>query len=244
MRTDRALPGPDAWHHPHFVSVEVTRWGIQWAFKAFTGREPEPKLPADLDVYPETAGYGSPEWEAYDWRQHEIHAAQDLWKAAQFKTEFRRLILAVAPKWAPLNQARKALDAAFAALDDTKTEDWNAALLRLSRARDAARGAAEDWDRDSDVFDLAVHSWRSFRTDHFHELVGALAENAKEAGLGEVPWQDDVPDVYDDGHGGYRLAGGFGSWDSGNATAKIQATIDKQDRTLAEVTRLAGIADQ
>ncbi|MCT9092881.1 hypothetical protein N4G70_29010 [Streptomyces sp. ASQP_92] len=169
-------------HHPHLLKVTKNEYNrVVFEFKAFTGTEAEPERPRAMwtDDMPEAAR---------DLLRDEYETAYNLWNDAHYVRTLKTVVAeySASAKWAAYAEARTAMTVAFTALNTTPDNEWNAAVSRLATAQEAAREAADTWDRAARQI-AAVHH------DHSGSYL-SWNEAYKRAGIDATSW--DVQDHY------------------------------------------------
>lgn len=132
--------------HPNLVDCTSTGfggWRTEW--RPFTGAEPRPDLATAHPDWHLAYRYDDPERQRLKatWRN-----ALALWTAARFNTALRPLLARALPTWQAYQQARKAVDAAYAALMDAEDSKWRSGVLRLHEAHDELRRTVRAWDTE------------------------------------------------------------------------------------------------
>ncbi|AXK34689.1 hypothetical protein DVA86_20570 [Streptomyces armeniacus] len=133
------------YNHPHFQHFQRRELGKQrgetiWHFRAFTGREPEPRVPRA--IYNDETLTWTHRTELYS----QYEAARILWSHALLRAVAGPVLQEAVGLWTAWKVARDNLRAAFKAFWDTPDDRWRAQMLRLVSAERAARNAAEAWD--------------------------------------------------------------------------------------------------
>lgn len=192
---DLPVPG---WRHPHLLSIQArkTAFGAQYRYetKPFTGREPEPKLPAEWDqIHPSD---GDRDWERVQQRRTEISLVQSVWAKARYRHQVGVALkersgnpyLTAAEAWQAYVAARDALTAAYAALASTPDNMWRAAITRIVDTKKTAERAALAWDTHH-AYPLAqLDKWLAGRVGREHMPSNALASAAKGHGVDVDGW--------------------------------------------------------
>jgi hypothetical protein len=137
-------------HHPHFVEVQE-EWGgtmYTYAFRPFSGDEPEPVPPPYPSYVPEEDRTAEDDARLLEWRERnrEMDAARKLWQQARYHRQITPLVEAAIKARPPVDQALDAMQRAWEALDNTLV--WPAAVKGLLDAQDAARAAMAQWVDD------------------------------------------------------------------------------------------------
>lgn len=153
-------------HQPHFVRVEPAPEGdhanilcrylnrsgvtptprVKFTFEAFTGDEPEPRLPslADLDrasAMRNEAPIASALCET-EWR-----VAHDLWRLARHTRRLLPILDDAAAVWPRYDHAVDEMNRLYRSL--RTTAQWNQTVMCLLDAQEDALNEAEDWSRVS-----------------------------------------------------------------------------------------------
>ncbi|MEU7802685.1 hypothetical protein AB0B10_25835 [Micromonospora arborensis] len=228
MPTSTTVP---TWHHPHFVSAKKTSFSIQYQFKAFTGDEPEPKLPESVSLaFANAYDTGEPNTparraalDAWQDAEQEARAANTSWCVARYHRDVAAILRKAVPAAQAYLRAKQAVDAAYAALDDAPDGRWRATLLRLADARSAALTAAEQ-------FDQAVEPAAGLSDglpERVLELTDSIEGVGRQVGLDTSDWYIGTSDEYR----------GYGA---GPSQDKLARKFEEQDRRIKEVSRLAG----
>lgn len=208
-----------SWHHPHYLGEQPTQCGLEYSFRPFTGSEPEPAVPEAalqelMYVEQDDGAPGAPR-RLYRRMEDEVRAANTLWAEARYIAQVTDALRRAWPTLQEYRRAKAALDATYAALDDTEDSKWRSALLRLVDARRNATAAAEQVD------------WHGKEID-------ALDEGLPERVLERTP-----PTYMIAENLGYDITG----WEptcGASVTSALTQEIRAQDGRIREVYRLAG----
>lgn len=236
------------WHPPGHRSTTTTdtpfgRATTAVMFDPFSGTEPQPEPPPWLgDAY--TLAYGGTgRTDPNTWDRElldtlgqigeEVQAAQTLWRAANYQHTVTEALRAGVPVLKEFRRARSAADAAYAAIEDAPDGQWQVALLRLTRARQAALAAAEALD---DAAYPIARAWEA-QPERVLELTRRVADLAKDAGLDITGWDSVEYDL-----SSFRDWGGYTP--RFPTREKLVAEYAQQDSELAEVARLISTTDR
>lgn len=226
MSTTTTAPDLTSLHHPHFLAGELTfrdSYGssYRFAFRPFTGDEPEPQLPDDLPD-----GLAADD---YRFLSAEYQFAYTMWAQARFRRAVIPMLQAAASLWQEYQRATKAMAAAFAAFWETGDLQWRAQILRLTDTHAQALAAARTWDEAAAGLARVQHE---HLLDVGEERELDLRDVAPGAGLDIARWDIDTADAY------------ASSWrDSWPAATAVRDEIERQKRRLKEVDELARIRD-
>ncbi len=224
----RATDTIPTWHHPHHIATHHTSYGTRYEFKPFTGDEPEPRIPDNVeaafmaarDAHPYDSDTGRAVSASSRAAYAEERAANTMWQVARHNRDTIALIKQVAPLLATMQQAKQAAVAAYEALHATPDGFWQAQLLTITQLRKAALRAARQLD--------AVASGLATVADGLPERVlaeiPAFAELEKAAGT-------DLGDWYPRERYGY----GYGVGPDEGELSKLFA---EQNEHIKQATRL------
>jgi hypothetical protein len=230
----------------YLTKVEPHSYHISYTFKPFTGREAEPTEP-DYKLICDDPKLAHEHWDKESGRpiadeaEYELReVARDLlsdvyraaridWKNARHIAELKTTVKDTGNLWKAHNQAKRAVEAAFAYLRDADAAmEWPAAVSRLVDAQDAYLSAAV-------AFDDRAQEIAEVHERHFHEEMLGYSEALIAAGFPEAKdWP--IASTYDYGKD-YR-----GEYGSGTLAGQAQALIKEQEAHVAKVGRLAGRA--
>ncbi|MER5696087.1 hypothetical protein ACWDBO_29995 [Streptomyces mirabilis] len=214
------------YHHPLFLRAEPERFAswVTYSFRAFTGLEEQPQMPAeairDRTLTREQSAALS----------HEYDAARILWSKARLRRQAGPLLKKAAPLWKAWTAAHDQLEATFREFWATEDGRWRAQLLRLTDAERAAQSAAEAFDEVAEKLSrLAEEQIRvAGESDDL-----PLRTIAQELGLDASDWHIAWPGAYTSSTASWR---GFGD----RLIDRLHKEIDAQRERLAEVAQLAG----
>ncbi|MFD7860039.1 hypothetical protein ACFV6B_38040 [Streptomyces microflavus] len=206
--------------------------GMDYTFKAFTGREPEPTEPSThkdprLTYVPEDQ----------DEQEHSLrhkagtmlsdmyHRARSLWQEAAYVAALKDAAQDAPARWAAYMKERVGLEAAAAYLRTPQAStEWPSAVARLVDAQRAAAAAAAAFDERGQAI-AQVH-----RTHLYADLGEHAALTA--AGYPEATaWH--IADI--DGYDGWGL--------DRTLAQHVDRLIREQDDHLSKVRRLSGVTD-
>jgi hypothetical protein len=230
-------------HLPAYLTkVEPHTYHIRYTFKPFTGREPEPETPNRYWEDPnlayrhqdEQAGRPVATDAEYELREaarfllNDVYLAAHIeWKNARHVADLKSVVKNTGDLWKAHNQAKRAVEDAFAYLRDTDAaKEWPAAVSRLVDAQDAYLAAAIAFDdRASEIAE--VHD------RHFHEEMLGYDEALVAAGFPEAKdWP--IASTYDYGKNYCD------EYSSSTLAGQAQALIKEQEAHVAKVGRLTG----
>lgn len=231
------------WHHPHFVSADRHRYGVDLRFKEFTGGELEPKLPEDVnaafraahdaalavrDADPSDRNQKASSAILAAWREarDEAKAANTLWQVARFRRDATAKLRAAAPTVHAYHAARKAAEDAYEELRGTPDGWWQAKLLTLTEARAAALDAAQKLDDAGSGIAYIEHGLPfavQEETPPLHQL-------AQDCGVDLGGWAPDSLDQYES----YEPP----------TVVELRRLFSEQDKRITEVARLFGGGDR
>jgi hypothetical protein len=221
---ERPAPSPELvarlrdWHHPHFIAVEAMASGARYAYRPFTGDEPEPAEPADAVALRYGPWEGNREARDIAARiGDEVAAMRTMWKLARFHAAATDHLRRAQPAIAAWRTARANLDAAYAAVDTAPDGMWRATIASLVGARAGAYDAA----RAVDDLDAQYVELLEGLSERVHEGTRSLDELAAAAGLPPLEIGD-LPE-----------------WGQSFAH-DVEDRIRTQDAHIAEINRLAG----
>jgi hypothetical protein len=226
MSTAATAPDLTPFHHPHFLGGELTfrdSYGssYRFAFRPFTGDEPEPQMPDDL---PDQLAADD-----YRFLGAEYQFAYTMWAQARFRRAVIPMLRAAAPAWQEYQRATNAMAAAFAAFWETGDLQWRAQILRLTDTHAQAQAAARRWDEAAAGLARAQHEHIG---DVGEERELDLRDVAPDAGLDIARWDIGTADAY------------TSSWrDNWPAAAAVRSEIERQKVRLKEVDELAPLRD-
>lgn len=230
-------------HLPTYLTkVEPHTYRIRCTFTPFTGQEPEPVTPDRYWEDPtlayrhmdENAGRPVADEAEYRLREAARYLLQDVyrqariqWKNARHVADLRAVVTNTGDLWKAHNQAKRAVEAAFAYLrDPDAAKEWHAAVSRLVDAQDTYMAAAL-------AFDNRAREIAEVHERHFHEEMLGYGEALAAAGFPEAKdWP--IASVGDYGTD-YR-----GEYERCTAAGQAQALIKEQEAHVAKVGRLAG----
>ncbi|WP_341719872.1 hypothetical protein QQG74_09300 [Micromonospora sp. FIMYZ51] len=221
--TAAAIP---TWHHPHFVSAEHTKYGINWRFREFTGNEPEPKIPAAVEeaflaaseAHPWNSDTGRAVSAARRAAWDDERAANTLWQVARHNRRSTDLLKQIAPLVAAFQQAKKAAVDTYEELRGTPDGFWQAKLLTLAEHRQVALEAARQVDRHADDLCRVTDGL----PERVLESLPVLSDLAKTAGLDLGDWWPQESYGYGDGP----------------EVGLLKKLFAEQDERISEVARL------
>lgn len=220
--TATAVTDLTPYHHTHFAGGELAfrdSYGssYRFAFRVFTGDEPEPRMPDDVP--------GQLTDDEYRFLAAEYEFAYTMWAQARFRRAVIPMLRAAAPLWQEYQRATSAMDAAFAAFWETSDLQWRAQILRLTDTHAQAQAAARKWDEAAAGLARAQHE---HLRDVGEERELDLRDVAPDAGLDITSWDIDTADAY------------TSDWrDSWPAADAIRREIERQKDRLTEVDQLA-----
>ncbi|MGW3563555.1 hypothetical protein ACWDSL_06580 [Streptomyces sp. NPDC000941] len=215
------------YHHPHFVRSEPGRYDgwVNYFFTAFTGREPEPKMPES--VYDDKAV-------TYEQRRElssQYDAARIMWSKARLRLQAGPLLREAAPLWDAWTTAQAELRATFKAFWETSDGQWRAQLLRLTDAERDAKVAATAWDELAEKL-AKLASEQVYVAGEYDEL--GLTTVAKDIGLDASRWWIDHISAYRPDSYFQRET---------PLVQDVTREIEKQREQLREIATLAGDSD-
>lgn len=221
------------WHHPHFVAAKETRFGTEYQFTAFTGDEPEPKLPdsvvqafrAAFDAVVNNAVERQEVSDAWTAAENEARAANTVWRVARYHRDVASGLRAAVPAARAYLRAKQAVDAAYAALDDALDGKWRATLLRLVDARETALKAAKEAD---DAL-APVAQRMEGEPERVLVQIDSVEGVARKVGIDITGWP--IGDSYD-----YQDSG----WSRSPTQQALAEQFKQQDHRIKEVSRLVG----
>jgi hypothetical protein len=232
-------------HLPSYLTkVEPHTYHISYTFKQFTGREAEPETPASYWEDPklayrhtdEQAGRPVAEEAEYELREAArfllddvYRAARIEWKNARHVADLKATVKNTGDLFKAHNQARRAVEAAFAYLREPQAaKEWPAAVSRLIDAQDTYLAAAIRFDERAQEI-AEVHD------RHTHEEMLVYSEALAAAGFPEAKdWP--IASTYDYGTNYH------GEYGSETTAGKAQALIKEQEAHVAKVARLSGMS--
>jgi hypothetical protein len=231
-------------HLPAYLTkVEPLTYHVRYTFKPFTGQEPQPMTPErywekDLNLtfrhMDEQAGRLVATEAEYELREAArfllddvYRAARIEWKNARHVADLKTVVKNTGDLWKAHNQAKRAVEAAFAYLRDTDAaKEWPAAVSRLVDAQDTYMAAAI-------AFDDRAQEIAEVHEKHFHEEMLGYTEALVAAGFPEAKdWP--IGSTYDYGRN-Y-----CGEYDRSTLAGQAQALIKEQEAHVAKVGRLTG----
>jgi hypothetical protein len=234
-------------HLPTYLTkVEPHTYHVSYSFTPFTGREAEPTEP-DYKLICDDPKLAHEHWDKeagrpianeaeYELREAARHLLSDVyrqarieWKNAQHVADLKSVVENTGDLWKAHNQAKRAVEAAFAYLRDTDAaKEWPAAVSRLVDAQDTYMAAAI-------AFDDRAQEIAEVHEKHFHEHMLGYTEALVAAGFPEAKdWP--IGSTYDYGRN-Y-----CGEYDRSTLAGQAQALIKEQETHVAKVGRLAGRA--
>ena len=230
-------------HLPTYLTkVEPLTYSVRYTFTPFTGRETEPETPERYWEDPNLA-YRHVDEQAdrpvadeaeYELREAArfllddvIRAARIEWKNARHVAELKTTVKNAGDLWKAHNQAKRAVEAAFAYLRDTDAaKEWPAAVSRLVDAQDTYMAAAV-------AFDERAQEIAEVHEKHMHEEMLGYNEALAAAGFPEAKdWPIASPEDY-----GTNYRGEYSSY---TTAGQAQALIKEQEAHVEKVGRLAG----
>ncbi|MEV7238046.1 hypothetical protein AB0N06_30100 [Streptomyces sp. NPDC051020] len=225
--TGEALPVVPAalsrYHHPQFVRAEPGRYEgwVTYFFAAFTGREPEPRMP--LTVHDDKAVTREQRREL----SSQYDAARIMWSKARLRHQAGPVLRKAVPLWQAWTAAKAELERVYKAFWETEDGRWRAQLLHLTDAENAAEAAASAWDEIAQQ--LAQLADDQIATAGYDDEL-RLTDVATELGLDASDWHIDHIGAYTN-----RF------WGEGTPLLDVLAAqINAQRERLVEVARLAG----
>jgi hypothetical protein len=232
-------------HLPTYLTkVEPHTYHIRYTFQPFTGQEPEPQEPDYKNIcddpklahqhWDEQAGRSIADEAEYKLREAARFLLSDVyrqarieWKNARHIAELKTVAKNTDQLWKAHNQAKRAVEAAFAYLrDPDAAKEWPAAVSRLVDAQDTYLSAAI-------AFDDRAKEIAKVHDRHMHEDMLGYDEALAAAGFpGAKDWPIASVDDYGRNHRGeygrYTLAG------------KAQVLIKEQQAHVEKVGHLTG----
>lgn len=226
----------------YLIKVEPSTYHVRYTFTPFTGREAEPTTPARYWEDPnlsyrhmdEQAGRPVATEDEYELREAARYLLDDIyrqarieWKNARHVADLKTVVKNTGDLWKAHNQAKRAVEAAFAYLRDTDAaKEWPAAVSRLVDAQDTYMAAAI-------AFDDRAQEIAEVHERHFHEEMLGYDEALSAAGYPETKdWP--IASASDYGRN-YR-----GEYDRYTTAGQAQALIKQQEDHVAKVGRLTG----
>ncbi|MYW46389.1 hypothetical protein [Streptomyces sp. SID161] len=232
-------------HLPAYLTkVEPSTYHIHYTFQPFTGSEPKPEEPNRYWEDPNLAYQHADEKagrpiateaeyalrEAARFLLDDVYrAARIEWKNARHVAELKATVKNTDQLWKAHNQAKRAVEAAFAYLRDPEAaKEWTTAISRLIDTQNTYLAAAI-------AFDDRAQEIAEVHERHFHEEMLGYTEALTAAGFPQAKdWP--IASTYDYGKdycGEYR---------SSTLAGQAQALIKTQEAHVAKVGRLAGQA--
>ncbi|MFD8597692.1 hypothetical protein ACFV1L_22080 [Kitasatospora sp. NPDC059646] len=216
-----------AYHHPHFISLRLSRdsWGnmkqADVTARPFTGTEPEPERPMSMYADPELTH------EDRDLINAEYDVLRTAWGTANYKIRVRPLMTKAAPLWKAYTLARKELDAVFAAFWETSDVQWKAQTLKLIDSHARVLAAARAWDGIAE--ELA-----QLQNEHLR-IVGEECESQ----LDSVGTEFGIdPSGWCIGHISYYRSNYYRS--NGPLTQEVEDLVQEHKARLRQVTDMVG----
>lgn len=215
------------YHHPHYLSADqISAHEIRFAFRGFTGREPEPSSP--LEMYRDPAL--TSEQCTVIGRQYT--AARVLWSQRRMRVQAAPLLETAALRWSAWRIAHDTMMARFAEFATLPDDRWRSQVLRLLDAHRVARQMAADWDDVAEQLAVVVDDQHSAVDDWSDEV--DLAVVAAELGVDIKGWLVDHISAY--------RATPYYRHDT-PLVARLVKTIDEQRARLADVAHLTADHD-
>lgn len=232
------------WLRPYLpkqlTTVTPGKYGFTFTFTPFTGLEPEPQSPARYWDDPKLAyehtdkAAGRPVVTEAEYELRELarmilddsyQAARVQWKNARHVAQLKKTVKDAGTLWKTHQQAKSAVDAAYAYLRDPKAAtEWPSAVSRLVDAQDTYLTAAL-------AFDERAEEIAEIHNANRHEEMLGNDEALKAAGYPEakdwpIAWFEDYSRNY------------LGEYSSATTAGKAQRLIKDQEAHVAKVGRL------
>ncbi|WP_062010289.1 hypothetical protein [Streptomyces hygroscopicus] len=179
---EQAVQQAAPYHHPHFQGAEKNQYNtVRLTFREFTGEEDMPNRPAE-SRRDETLSRT-----ARELLEEEYDMARALWRDARYVRDLKRVAAGAGTVWDAVEQARREMGEAFAALDRTESSRWHAAVSTLITTQNRALTAAKAWDERA----------RRIAGIHYNHMSSELsrAQAYERAGVDGSGWL--VGDYYD-----------------------------------------------
>jgi hypothetical protein len=233
-------------HLPAYLTkVEPHTYHIRYTFKPFTGREAEPTEP-DYKLICDDPKLAHQHWDKeagrpiadeveYELREAARHLLSDVyrqarieWKNARHVADLKTVVKNTGDLWKAHNQAKRAVEAAFAYLrDPDAAKEWPAAVSRLIDAQDTYMAAAV-------TFDDRAQEIAEVHDRHLYEHMLGYTEALVAAGYPEAKdWYITSADDY-----GKNYRGEYGRY---TTAGQAQALIKEQEAHVTKVARLSGM---
>jgi hypothetical protein len=237
--TELAVTG---WRHPHLLKIEKRKTYVGREYRShvmpFTGREARPEIPAEWNAVHPSEEHLPENYRPWTQRREEMDVVEKAWAQARFTYRVGQLLkdpygngysgTPAVQLWERYAAARDTLTEAYAALDTTPNDMWNAALLRIIDAKEPATKAARNWD-DAAVEFAKLDQWLLRELGEQHHPSHAIVTAAKTHGVDITDWTISYLSEYESSWGHRETASGH-----------IERVIETGDERIAALKQYTG----